>query len=220
AKGRSSSSVTKYSIVSILSKALTTARGITYKDVTVVRANKYSLSIQHSSGIAEIPFSELSEEIQKQYGYDPIKAAEEQRQLAAQRAAQKAREEAPLNGQDLVAWKLARKAAESHLKRLSRPVRVRVPGGAAVKGSRSAYAIEVNAQFAATAPRYALQPQPLRKYMRKSKTDDWIFYMPVRSSYYSPDTKGFVDRSEYVVVQVTDYGNEIRVEKCTLQRSP
>jgi len=70
---------------------LTTSKGKTYKDVTVKGKGALGISIKHSTGLAKIPFSELSEEIRKKYNYDPEKAKIAAEQRAASIAKIKAR---------------------------------------------------------------------------------------------------------------------------------
>src|SRR5205823_11332178 len=58
----------------------TTATGQEYKNVTVSRVEPDGIVITFSGGIVKIPFTELSPEIQKKYGYDPKASADFQQQ--------------------------------------------------------------------------------------------------------------------------------------------
>lgn len=53
---------------------LTTTNGKTYVNVTVRKYDASSLSIVHDSGASKIPFEFLPEKVQKDFGYDPVKA--------------------------------------------------------------------------------------------------------------------------------------------------
>ncbi len=59
-----------------------------YYRVVVLSANESSLSIRHARGIAQVPLSKLSTELQLKYGYDSQRAADREEQLAAQRQKQ------------------------------------------------------------------------------------------------------------------------------------
>ncbi|MDQ8183185.1 C1 family peptidase [Pelagicoccus sp. SDUM812005] len=56
--------------------------------VVVLSANESSLSIRHARGIAQVPLSKLSPELQAKYGYDSARAADREAELAAQRQRQ------------------------------------------------------------------------------------------------------------------------------------
>jgi len=62
---------------------LSTTDGNTYTNVTVKRSDPSGIDIVYDAGAVHIPFEKLSAEIQKQYGYDPIKAADFVKQKAA-----------------------------------------------------------------------------------------------------------------------------------------
>jgi hypothetical protein len=53
---------------------LTTTEGKTYKGITVTKVEPDGLSISHETGTVKIPFTKLSEELQRQHGFDPAKA--------------------------------------------------------------------------------------------------------------------------------------------------
>ncbi|MDQ8188378.1 C1 family peptidase [Pelagicoccus sp. SDUM812002] len=59
-----------------------------YHSVVVLSANESSLSIRHARGIAQVPLSQLTSELQLKYGYDSASAAEREAELAAQRQRQ------------------------------------------------------------------------------------------------------------------------------------
>jgi len=55
---------------------LTTTEGKVYKEVTIRKVEPDGLAIMHAEGMAKVPFTKLSQEIQKKHGYDPEKAKE------------------------------------------------------------------------------------------------------------------------------------------------
>ena len=63
-----------------LAEDFKTVEGKGYKNVTVSRVEPDGIVITFSGGIVKIPFTELSSEIQKKYGYDPKAAADFQQQ--------------------------------------------------------------------------------------------------------------------------------------------
>lgn len=66
---------------------IVTLSGARYEKAIVTALSPDAISITHSTGVARIPFTDLLPEIQKQYGYDPIKAAAYQKSLVdAERA--------------------------------------------------------------------------------------------------------------------------------------
>jgi len=70
-----------------------TVNGLTYSNVTFGSVTAASVTISHKSGIARVPLAELPPSLQKQFGYDPMKAqAEIGRQREAQRQDQQAAE--------------------------------------------------------------------------------------------------------------------------------
>jgi len=70
---------------------LTTTEGKVYKEVTIRKVEPDGLAIMHAEGLAKVPFTKLSAEIQKKHGYDPAKAKEFAEKQEAQ---QKANEDA------------------------------------------------------------------------------------------------------------------------------
>src|SRR5215210_78522 len=54
---------------------IATTVGREYKGVTISRTEPDGIVIMHSAGIIKIPFTELSPELQKKYGYNPQAAA-------------------------------------------------------------------------------------------------------------------------------------------------
>ena len=54
---------------------ITTLTGAVYKNATISRAEPDGIVVLHSAGIVKIPFSELTPEYAKRFGYDPSKAA-------------------------------------------------------------------------------------------------------------------------------------------------
>src|SRR5438876_8647980 len=89
----------------VLADDFKTINGQEYKNVTVSRVEPDGIVITFSGGIVKIPFTELSPEIQKKYGYDP-KAAEEfaeksaSAQQALRLAAQQTQEKADAAGSE------------------------------------------------------------------------------------------------------------------------
>jgi hypothetical protein len=53
---------------------LTTIEGKTYKGVAVTKVEPDGLSLSHETGTVKIPFAKLPEEVQRQHGFDPVKA--------------------------------------------------------------------------------------------------------------------------------------------------
>jgi hypothetical protein len=64
--------------------------GKSYKNVTIRKVDPDGLLIAHSGGVRKVPFSDLSEEIQTKYGYNPARA---EAFLKEQAALRRAREE-------------------------------------------------------------------------------------------------------------------------------
>jgi len=64
--------------------SITTAKGITYQNCRLTRAEPDGLSFTHSKGIAKIPFWELPPAFAKEHGYDP-KAARHYSSLQAEK---------------------------------------------------------------------------------------------------------------------------------------
>ena len=64
----------------VLADDFKTINGQEYKNVTVSRVEPDGIVITFSGGIVKIPFTELSPEIQKKYGYDPKASADFQQQ--------------------------------------------------------------------------------------------------------------------------------------------
>ena len=104
---------------------ITTRDGKTYKHAKVTSVYSDGLSITHSTGVVKIPFDNLPDAIQKDYNYDPgkaaadRKAAEDAAQAAAAQAAtaQREREQAALRAkQD------ARRQADEPIAQLHAPV--------------------------------------------------------------------------------------------------
>ena len=71
-------------------------KSATYRNVRVISQNPSSITVRHSGGIAQIPFTELSPELQEAFGYVPAEreAFEAQlRQQAKEVAAREAQEQ-------------------------------------------------------------------------------------------------------------------------------
>jgi hypothetical protein len=55
---------------------ITTLDGKTYKDARVTDVEANGVHISFREGVVEVPFDQLPQELQRQYGYDPAKATE------------------------------------------------------------------------------------------------------------------------------------------------
>lgn len=55
--------------------SVTTTQGVTYYDVKVTKFDALQLKFVHRTGAATVPLSELPEDLQKIFGYDPVKAS-------------------------------------------------------------------------------------------------------------------------------------------------
>jgi hypothetical protein len=66
---------------------ITDLTGKIYKNVTVRKVDPDGLLIAHSGGVKKLAFTELSEEFQAKYGYDPAKAERFAKEQAALQAA-------------------------------------------------------------------------------------------------------------------------------------
>ena len=74
---------------------ITTRDGTTYKHAEVTGVDADGLSITHSTGVTKVPFENLPDALQKQYHYDPAKAAADRKKAedaAAAMAAARQRE--------------------------------------------------------------------------------------------------------------------------------
>jgi histone H3/H4 len=60
-----------------------TTDGKIYEKVTITKADQDGISIETDSGIEKIPFQRLPTELQKKFGYDPAKAAQQAQEAAA-----------------------------------------------------------------------------------------------------------------------------------------
>jgi hypothetical protein len=82
-----------------------TVNGVTYSNVTFVRATPYAVSVRHSTGIAAIPLSQLPPDLQQRFGYNPEKSAQyrkaevDEAQRVRQADAEKVRQANLLNEQ-------------------------------------------------------------------------------------------------------------------------
>jgi hypothetical protein len=74
-----------------------------FEKAVVSRVEPDAITIMHATGVARVPFQDLSEEMQRKYGYDPQKAlayqqgiqrAAREQALAEAKAARDAKEEA------------------------------------------------------------------------------------------------------------------------------
>ena len=72
-------------VSTVVSLDITTRDGKTYKHAKVTGVYLDGLSITHSTGVTTVPFDNLPDAIQKEYNYDPVKAA------ASRKAAEEAK---------------------------------------------------------------------------------------------------------------------------------
>lgn len=181
---------------------LITKTGVKYKNASVLRVEADSLVIRHSVGIANVPLDQVSDELQQHYGYDPAAAAEKRTQQAAVENARRAADQAPLEGQDLVAWKLARQAAEAKCKEMMSHF---------MAGNWDARAMSY---MRTIAPTYEVAAVPQRRFMKNTDTGDWMFVIPLKTSHYNKEKEARLPGPlERMLVKVTNYGAEIRVEE-------
>jgi len=91
---------------------IVTLRGEKFEKAVVTRVEPDSITIAHSAGVARVPFTELSAEIQKKYGYDVSKAAEYREALMriARAQAEAEAQRARIEAQRVVDKKLADRA--------------------------------------------------------------------------------------------------------------
>ncbi len=61
---------------------VTTLDGKTYKDARVTGVEANGVHISFREGVVEVPFDQLPQELQRQYGYDPAKTTELQKGIA------------------------------------------------------------------------------------------------------------------------------------------
>ena len=66
---------------------ITTRSGVTYLRCKVTRVDPNGINVFHSKGIAKIPFTDLPDQYQEKYGYDPERAAAYQEAVQEKRAA-------------------------------------------------------------------------------------------------------------------------------------
>ena len=75
----------------VFSLDITTRDGKTYKHVKVMGIYPDGLSIMHSTGVSKVPFDNLPDAIQKEYGYDPAKVAADRKAVEEANKAEAAR---------------------------------------------------------------------------------------------------------------------------------
>lgn len=85
-----------------------TTKGVKYEDVKVSKFDALNVKFIHRNGAATVPLSELPEEMQKIFGYDPVSASfemivqqQERRQNIIQEADKKAKEAEIMRQQEL-----------------------------------------------------------------------------------------------------------------------
>jgi hypothetical protein len=91
-----------------------TIDGFTYENPRFERVTATTVTIFHSTGIATIPLAKLPPELQKQFGYDPARLAQEDAAKKEAAARAEAEAKAPLAGQELTAWRCARDYLTRH----------------------------------------------------------------------------------------------------------
>lgn len=62
--------------LSIYSLDITTLDGKVYKNAKISEANPAGIVVEYQDGVCQIPFTNLPDDIQKKYSYDPAKAQE------------------------------------------------------------------------------------------------------------------------------------------------
>jgi hypothetical protein len=72
---------------------ITLRSGETYQNCKVTKTEPDGITVMHSKGIAKLPFSNLPEDYQKKYNYDPEKATAYAQAMAKQRAQTLARQQ-------------------------------------------------------------------------------------------------------------------------------
>ena len=71
----------------VIADDIKTLTGTEYKSAKISRVEPDGIVIVHSAGIVKIPFTELSDDLKKKYGYDPEKAKAYAAQVGAQQRA-------------------------------------------------------------------------------------------------------------------------------------
>jgi len=66
---------------------ITTRKGVTYKQCAVTKVDPDGIRIIHTDGATKIAFEDLPDTLQRQYNYDPAKAAESRKRAAEAQAA-------------------------------------------------------------------------------------------------------------------------------------
>lgn len=81
--------------------SITTTKGVTYQEVKVTKVDALQVKFIHRNGVATVPLAELSEDLQKAFGYDPVNASfemilkqEERRKSIIEEADKKAKQAA------------------------------------------------------------------------------------------------------------------------------
>jgi hypothetical protein len=69
-----------------------TVGGVIYTNAVFGAVTPYAVTIKHSTGVAEVPLSELPADLQKRFGYDPQKAQDYLQESTARQAALVARD--------------------------------------------------------------------------------------------------------------------------------
>ena len=69
-----------------------TVGGVIYTNAVFGAVTPYAVTIKHSTGVAEVPLSELPDDLQKRFGYDPEKAQVYLQESTARQAALVARD--------------------------------------------------------------------------------------------------------------------------------
>ena len=63
-------------VVDCFSADITTLDGKTYKDAGVTAVEADGVHIRFRDGVVKVPFNQLPQELQRQYGYDPANTTE------------------------------------------------------------------------------------------------------------------------------------------------
>lgn len=94
----------------------TTTDGKKFEGVTVTRIEADGIVVTTDSGIAKLFFTNLPEDVQKKYGFDPVKAAQVQQQMRIDAVARRVRDEPTMRAKET-----AQRAAQFGLD-LSKPL--------------------------------------------------------------------------------------------------
>ena len=193
---------------------LTLNDGTTYKNYSVIKTTAKGVLIRHDSGLATINSNNLPDDLKEEYSQE-IKIKKKEL-LKKQKALKEEQERNKIKGNDLEAWKLAKKQAKDYCYRMSQVNPnsfMKVPKGLAEKGSRVDYALSYNANLRVRHEIYKLKDiKPTINQMTKTDKNNWSFIFPVEASLYDIKLKRRVPRAKEIEVKVVMYGNALKVK--------